>query len=388
MRVLWINEAADFVGGCEQYIHNTVRLLGEQGVRSTLLYDCRDNPFSTEFVDPFDQAFPLVDVKAQVEEIKPDLIYVHRLSGRKTIAELRDTGVPIVRFFHDTKLFCPREHRYTTFRHKTCHKPMGMRCYFPCLGVVNRSDGPLGVRLNPVRTLRREIEANKGLDAIVVASDYMADLLAEHGLSRDRTRVIPLYSLRPEETPSAVREPGLFLFAGQLIRSKGVDTLLHAMTRTKHPCRLVLAGQGRQEEMFRSMANSLGLGERVKFLGQISDEKLSAWYRKVSCVVLPARQPESFALVGPEAMSHGTPVIATNVGGVGTWLEDGETGIAVPSNDPEALANAMDRISGGNGLCETLGQNARKRYNDLFWPERHIQALLHFFEELIGTGQS
>ena len=69
-------------------------------------------------------------------------------------------------------------------------------------------------------------------------------------------------------------------------------------------------------------------------------------------------------------------------------MEDGETCIAVPSNDPEALARAMDRISGGNGLRETLGQNARKRYNDLFWPERHIQALLHFFEELIGTGQS
>jgi glycosyltransferase involved in cell wall biosynthesis len=388
MRVLWVNEAADFIGGCEQYIFNTVRLLREQGICSTLLYDCKQNRFSIDFIKPFDQAFPLVNVKTQVAEIKPDVVYIHRLSGSRIIGELKETGIPVARFFHDTKLTCPREHRYTTLRHTTCTKTMGMRCYFPCMGVINRSDRPLGVRLNPVRALRRELDVNKGLDAYVVASDYMADLLVEHGLSRDRIRLIPLYSLPPADIQSATRQPDLFMFAGQLIRSKGLDTLLHAVARTKHPCRLVIAGLGRQEEIFRGMVRRLGMEARVSFLGRIPHEELCKWYCKAVCVVLPVRQPESFALVGPEAMSYGTPVIATDIGGVGMWLESGKTGIAVPPNDPKALAQAMDQIASGDGLRETIRQNARRQYDAFFRPDRHIQALLRFFEELVVKGKS
>lgn len=384
MRVLWVNEAADFVGGCEQYIFNTARLLQDHGVQSSLLYDCRQ-PFSTDFVKPFDQAFPMVDISVQVADINPDLIYVHRLSGRKVIEDLRNTGVPTVRFFHDTKLFCPREHRYTPFRHRTCNRPMGWRCY-PCLGFINRSDSWPGISLNLVSRLRNEIQANRGLDAYVVASDYMATLLGEHGISLSRTHIIPLYAQPPDDEEPVAREKDLFLFVGQLVRSKGIDTLLRAMTLTKRPCSLCIVGQGRQEQMFRALANNLGLDGRVRFLGKVQQEALSSWYWKATCVVLPVRQPESFALVGPEAMSRGTPVIATNIGGINTWLENGRTGLTVHPNDPRALAQAMDTITSEIDLRDSMGKNARRRYEERFKPERHVHALLDVFGLLVGKG--
>lgn len=380
MHILWINEAADIVGGCEQYIYDTVRLLNEHDVRSTLLYDNGHASFSTDFLKPFDQAFPLSNVKAQIEKIDPDLIYIHRFSDRDATKVIADSDVPSVRFFHDTKPFCPREHRYTVIGRKTCHKPMGARCYFPCMGVINRSDGPMGIRFNPVRTLRLDIEAYKGLDGFVVASDYMVDLLDDHGISRDRVKLIPLYSLEPKEISAELREADLFLYVGQLIRSKGIDTLLHAIVRMKRACRLVIAGQGRQETMFRAMVDRLGLADKVTFLGRIPHENLGAWYTKAACVVLPARQPESFAFVGPEAMSYGTPVIATDIGGAGMWLKDGETGIAVPPNDAQALAQAMDRILVDKEVRESMGVSARDRYCSDFLPDRHIRSLLRYFE--------
>ena len=388
MRVLWINEAADFVGGCEQYIYNTVRLLGDQGIRSSLLYDCRQPRFSTDFVQPFDQAFPLIDVKAQVADIHPDLIYVHRLSGRNTIAELRDTGVPTARFFHDYQLFCPREHRYSVLGLRTCRKPIGLRCYFPCLGVVNRTDARLGFRLNRVGKLRVAIKANRELDAFVVGSRYMAGLIAAHGFSPRRTHVIPLYSLPPEETADAAREADLFLFAGQMIRSKGVDTLLHAMARTKHPCRLVIAGDGRQKALFQDMANTLGLGDRVTFLGRIPHEELAQWYAKAACVVVPSRYPETFGLIGPEAMRYGAAVIGTTVGAIGEWLEHGVTGLSVPPNDPHAMAQAIDQIVENRQQAAEMGKAGKKRYQEEFVPERHIDALLALFQTLVSGGSS
>jgi len=384
MRVLWVNEAAEFVGGCEQYIFNTARLLHDHDVQSSLLYDCRQ-PFSTDFVKPFDQAFPMVDIGAQVADIKPDLVYIHRLSGRRTIDDLRKTGVPAIRFFHDTKPFCPREHRYTPFRHRTCNSPMGWRCY-PCLGFINRSDSWPGVLLNPVSRMHGEIDANRGLDGFVVASDYMAMLLGEHGISTSRTHVIPLYAQPPEDEAPVSREKDLFLFVGQLVRSKGIDTLLRAMTLTKHPCSLCIVGHGRQEQMFRVLAKRLGLDGRVRFLGKVQHEALSSWYRKATCVVLPVRQPESFALVGPEAMSRGTPVIATNIGGINTWLENGKTGLTVRPNDPRALAQAMDTITSESELRDTMGEHARRRYEERFMPERHVHALLKVFGLFVGKG--
>lgn len=388
MRVLWINEAADFVGGCEQYIFNTVRLLGEQGVRSALLYDCLQPSFSNNFIQPFEQAFPLVKLKAQVSEINPDLIYIHRLSDRKIIAELCETGVPTVRFFHDYQIFCPRQHRYTTIGHHTCQKPIGLRCYLPCLGVINRSDARPGFRLNRVGKLRTDIKANRELDAYVVGSRYMAELIAAHGFDPQRTYALPLYALPPSPITTVAREPDLIFFAGQLIRSKGLDTLLHAMAMTDHSCRLVIAGQGRQEEMFRNMVITLGLGDNVSFLGQVPHEELAQWYSKATCVVVPSRYPETFGLIGPEAMRYGAAVIGTSVGAIGEWLEDGVTGLSVPPNDPSALAQAIDQIVDHPEQAAEMGRAGKKQYQEKFVPERHIDMLLALFQTLVKRVSS
>jgi len=385
MHILWINEAADFVGGCERYIHNTASLLNDCGVRSSLLHVHGSAECSADFIEPFDQAITITNIAAQINEIAPDLIYVHRLVGRNTIADIGRADATSVRFFHDTAAFCPREHRYTTLTHKTCNKPMGMRCYFPCLGVVNRSDSALKIRFNPVRSLVRELEANQSLDAYVVASDYMAQLLSDDGFRRDRIKLIPLYSNPPTPDTTVSRDEDLFLFVGHLIRSKGLDTLIHAMAQVEKPCRLAIAGRGRQEGMFRELTRSLELEDRISFLGQLEREELSKWYRKATCVVLPVRQPESFALVGPEAMSHGTPVIATSVGGIATWLEPGVTGLTVPSNSPAALAEAMERVLGDSTLRDSLGRNGLRHYEESFLPEFHVRSLLREFEKLVGA---
>jgi glycosyltransferase involved in cell wall biosynthesis len=383
--VLWVNEAADFVGGCEQYIFNTARLLQDHGVQSSLLYDCRQ-PFSTDFVKPFDQAFPMVDIGVQVAAINPDLIYVHRLSGRKIIEDLRQTAVPAIRFFHDYQLFCPREHRYSVFGLRTCRKPIGLRCY-PCLGFINRSDNRWGFRLTFVRTLRSDIDANRGLDAFTVGSKYMAGLIAAHGFAADRTHVVPLYALPPREVPPVKRETDTFFFAGQLVRSKGLDTLLQAMAMTKHPSKIFIAGQGRQGEMFRAQAATLGLNGRVTFLGRIPHEELAEWYCKAACVVVPSRYPETFGLIGPEAMSYGAPVIGTAVGAIGEWLDDRVTGISVPPNDAPALAGAMDWIVDNPAKALQMGCAGKARYEEIFRPDKHIRTLLELFHSMNGRGQ-
>lgn len=388
IHVLWVNEAAGFVGGCEQYIYNTANFLRERNVRSTLLYDANHPGFSTEFHQAFDQAYPMVEIESQIRTINPDVVYIHRLGDQSTVVQIQNAQIPTLRFFHDYQLFCPREHRYTTIGHKTCKKNMGMRCYFPCMGVINKSDNALGLRLNRVGKLRSGINANKDLDAYVVGSEYMAELVANHGLDSSRIHPIPLYALAPDEVSPAPREPDLIFFAGQLIRSKGLDTLLHAVSQLEKPARLMIAGRGHQEEMFRELADSLHLKDRVTFLGQIDHSDLPKCYSKAACVVVPSRYPETFGLIGPEAMRYGAPIVATQVGAIEEWLEDGVTGFSVPPNDPRLMADAIDRMLSDPQQQEAMGKVARERYEEKFMPERHCKELVKLFHELIPDSAS
>jgi glycosyltransferase involved in cell wall biosynthesis len=293
--------------------------------------------------------------------------------------------LPKVRFFHDHRLFCLRNYKYTALGHQTCTRTVGLGCY-PCLGFVNKSSGWPGLKLSFVSTLRAQQRATMFFDAFVVGSRYMAGHVVAHGFDRARVHVIPPFAEPPPNAPTMPREPDLLLFVGQLIRGKGLDVLLRALTKVRTPVRLVVVGTGRQGSVYQRLTEKLALTDRVKFVGRMPPEQLAELYPRATAVVFPSRSPETFGLVGIEAMSHGTPVIASAVGGIGEWLQDGRVGIAVPSGDPAALARAIDRLVGDPGLVRAMGAEGLRRYQERFRPERHVECLHALFAGLAGSN--
>jgi glycosyltransferase involved in cell wall biosynthesis len=244
------------------------------------------------------------------------------------------------------------------------------------------------VELVCLRSLLAEQEQARGHTAFVVGSRYMAEHVAAHGFERSRLHVIPLYAHSPRRLHAVEpRHHDTLLFCGQLTTGKGLDVLLRALARTVRPCRLVVVGRGRQEEALRALARTLGLAERVSFLGWLEPEALAAKYRRATCLVFPSRAPETSGLVGIEAMAHGTPVVASAVGGVGEWLTHGRTGLAVPPNDALALALALDRLLGDSALREEMGRNALQSFEERFRPEHHVSRLLRVLEAASETGR-
>lgn len=106
-----------------------------------------------------------------------------------------------------------------------------------------------------------------------------------------------------------------------------------------------------------------------------------------SCVVVPSRQPETFALVGLEAMAHAVPCVATAVGGVREWLREGKTGLLVPPNDPVAMATAIDRLVSDTDLSDAMARESREHYLAHFATERHRQDLLSLFSPLPSQSE-
>ena len=113
----------------------------------------------------------------------------------------------------------------------------------------------------------------------------------------------------------------------------------------------------------------------MDFSGWVRNEDLGNFYSKAKVVVVPSRWPEPFGMIGLEAMHHGRPVVAFDVGGIPDWLDHMETGILVPEQDVGAFGKALEKILGENQFAARLGQNGLRRVRDHYAFEGYLDRL-------------
>src|SRR5262249_34443302 len=146
------------------------------------------------------------------------------------------------------------------------------------------------------------------------------------------------------QPPSEGVGDGSLLFLGRVVPQKGLDTLVRCLRHVRSAARLVVAGDGPDLGRVRQLTQTLGLAHRVSFVGWVSPEHKAVLCERASVVVIPSVWPEPFGLVGLEAMSHGRPVVAFDVGGISDWLQDGVTGYLVRPYDVEEMARRIDHL--------------------------------------------
>jgi D-inositol-3-phosphate glycosyltransferase len=121
-----------------------------------------------------------------------------------------------------------------------------------------------------------------------------------------------------------------------------------------------------EQRRLATLRAELGLSSQVRFLGAQPQELLPAYYAAADAVAVPSHY-ESFGLVALEAMACGTPVLASNVGGLATTIEDGRSGMLFPVNDHHALADRLERLIDDETLQATLRSGARQRAEQYGW---------------------
>ena len=289
---------------------------------------------------------------------------------------------PVIRFFHDFRLFCLRGHKLSLIRKKPCLHPANCCCYPLGCTLIKSSKWP-GLSLNTLPQMRYKQRLNQSLDGFVVASQFMKNEVLGNGFDSKKIHLLPLYALKPSINPSIiVRERDLILFVGQLINGKGIDIAIKSLLYSSYPYRLFLAGDGKQKNKYESLVSKLKLQDRVTFLGRIPHKDLDVLYGKAACVLLPTRAPESFGLVGVEAMRFGTPVISTSLGGISDWLVEGLNGFKVSLDDPQSIGKKLDYLWEKPEIAKTMEKSSKLLYQEKYRPETHIKNLLSLFEQL------
>lgn len=142
------------------------------------------------------------------------------------------------------------------------------------------------------------------------------------------------------------RDLPLLLTVRRLEPRMGLEQLLRAaaLLRPRSDLLLAVAGEGTLALPLRELAERLGLGQRVRFLGRVPDEELALWYRAADLFVLPTAAYEGFGMVTAEALASGTPVLGTPVGATPELLRPLEPRLVAPGTDAASLARAVDGV--------------------------------------------
>ncbi len=175
------------------------------------------------------------------------------------------------------------------------------------------------------------------------------------------------------------------LFLGMLRRYKGLPWLLEALAR-RPGVRALIAGEGPMAEPLRRQAHSLGLQDRVCFLGRVGNDEAIALLHAAALLVLPAHQrSEAFGLVQIEAMACGLPVISTDLPtGVPEVNRHGETGLIVPPADAEALAAAIGELMDDPARRAALGNAGRRRALEHYSSELMAARVMDVYDQVLA----
>ena len=211
-----------------------------------------------------------------------------------------------------------------------------------------------------LRALRRVNDAALRRAAhLVVPSEALRRLAIGWGISPERVTLLPNPVSAPEELAprDELRARHGFTgptlaFAGRLVPQKSIDVALRALAQLEGVA-LVLAGEGGETERMQALARELGVADRARFLGAQPRATVFELLAAADAALLSSSW-ENFPHVVVEALAVGTPVISTDVGGVGEIVRDGVNGLLVPIGDPDVLAAAIRRYLADDALQARL----------------------------------
>ncbi|HVD33593.1 MAG TPA: glycosyltransferase family 4 protein [Gemmatimonadales bacterium] len=232
----------------------------------------------------------------------------------------------------------------------------------------------------------RQIERLVGPFAskIITVSEFDRQLAMEAGLATG-DRIVTVYNGMPDVAPrlraDPGREPARLVMVARFGPQKDHPTLLHALAGLQdHPWELDLIGDGPLMPEMQSLATRLGIGERVRFLGQRLD--VDEILARAQASLLTTNW-EGFPLSILEAMRAGLPVVASSVGGIGEAICDEETGYLVPRGNVDLLRDRIARLLRDSALRVRFGLNGRRRYEAHFTLSHFVTKTLAVYEDVL-----
>ncbi|MDO9085714.1 MAG: glycosyltransferase [Anaerolineaceae bacterium] len=394
-------------GGMNVYVHQLTRTLGKLGVHVDVFTRSQDEHVPHVLHDlgyhnrvvhiPAGPEIPLPKteleryipkfvqgVKSFVESknIHYDLIHSHYwMSGIAAIDLSESWDIPFLHMFHTLVLM----------KNRIARSPQEMEGEYRLIGekkVIAKANRIIAATLAEKSQLEFLYDTPSSKISVIPPG---VDIRHFYPIPKDEAK----------EVVGVPQEATMILFVGRIEPLKGIDNLIQAISLNHKsgvlkccPHTLVIIGgepNAKPEEMNAEMARLQDMVEELKienfviFLGKQDQQMLPYYYSAAEVVVMPSHY-ESFGMVALEAMACGTPVVASQVGGLAFLVRDGETGFVVPGNDIQSLANRLMELIKDKELGNKLGKKSTE-YAQMYAWETISTKMIEVYNQILQKSE-
>ncbi len=226
----------------------------------------------------------------------------------------------------------------------------------------------------------------KRCERISVLSYALKRATTDIGISASAITIVPNGVDISRFVPLDEERQPLIVYVGTLIKRKGVSYLIEAMAEVAqaHPhSRLVVVGEGPERASLEQLTTSLTLTPFVRFVGARSPEDVRTWMQRAKIFVLPSLE-EGLGVVLLEALACGTPIVASNVGGIPDVVTP-DVGVLTLSADSRSLSTAIGHLLAAEAHWQAMSKNARKRAEEIYDWQKIAEQFVTIYRQMVES---
>jgi glycosyltransferase involved in cell wall biosynthesis len=315
--------------------------------------------------------------KSFLQRERPDLVHVHNLFPLISPAIMnvcKKLCLPVVMTVHNYRLICPNG--LFMSRGVICERCSGGREYW-CL--IRNCEGSylksLGYTLRSYWA-RKKGYYNGNVHVYCVLSNFQSQKLIKEGYNPARIEVVPQMAM--VETMATLLPVGDYIgYVGRISPEKSVGTLIDAAKKCSE---ISFKAAGSFEKCHDLLAFA---PVNFKFLGHLNPSAIDKFFDQCRVIVHSSTCYEGFPVALIEAMLHGKPVIASNIGGIPEVVEDGVTGLLFEPGNTENLARNIRYLWERPDLCQKMGEKAQKKAMQKYCSEKYYKSLMDVYKKAI-----
>lgn len=316
-------------------------------------------------------------VEARIASFGPDIVHVHNdfpLASPAVYYAAKRAGARVVHTLHNYRNICVNG--LLNRAGKPCRECLDCGNPLPGMkhGCYRGSRLATGVAAARLVVHRAMDTWGRQIDVFIAPTEFVRDRHVEAGFPAEKIVVKPHFVTGEPRIGSG--RGNYALFVGRLMPDKGIDVLLEAWRQVPAEYKLKIVGDGPMADLVKQAIIDM---PNIEWLGPRAPEDVHALLEQAGCAVVPSPVYESFGRVVVEAMSHGTPVVATGHGAMAELIEDGVTGRLVSPNDPGNLAHAVWTMLSEQRADSGIRERCRQAYEAHWSQEKNHEQLISVY---------
>ncbi len=399
LKIVHINQYYNIFGGAEKYLLDICSYLEKLGHEIIVIASAENSAknFDGRKVYLINNSYGIrssLKLFGKLWKIlkyeNPDIIHLHNTRLFLSPFFLRHLvkKKTVVKTIHDVSILCPKT-RFKVLRKtdELCNSPMGFRCFKDGCALSSNKQNSLFWNLHKFFFAFLDIRNARRIAKILVSSSYVYNELINNGFKSRNISIQPLFTdknLIQENCSTFDDRKHTILYVGRLDSSKGIMQFIEGLSLLELTnWQAEIIGEGEIRKYSEELVRQLGMDGKIRFFGKLSGDELDSHYSRCTLLVMPSMIPESFGLVGIEAMAFGKPVVAYDSGGINEWLMDNETGFIVKRGDIRGLVNKISQILTDRQLAEKMGKRGMDRVQKYYRHDQYMKKLISTYEDAI-----